>query len=996
VKKKKPIVTTLRQSLSYTPAELAFGTSGLRGLVNDITSLETYVNTRGFLAWLLETGQVARGSSVFVAGDLRPSTAHRVAEQGLRGEILQAVCRAIQDAGLAAGNLGRVPTPALAAYALSRAAPCIMVTGSHISFDRNGIKFYTPKGELLKGDEVPLLAHVAHVRAEEYARPFDGSIFDEQGMLRPEAEHPLPEESTEAAEEYRRRYAAAFPAGALAGRRILVWQHSAVGRDLLAAILTDLGASVTAAGRSDQFVPVDTEAVSDEMLQRIQGLVDAQDGIEAVVSTDGDGDRPLLLAVENGRVQFVPGDLMGLITAGFLGVKHIAVPVSVNDAVEAFARENQVGFASTRIGSPFVIQAMKEVGWEGNGGFLTAVELAVPGGAVLSPLPTRDAVLPLLAVLCASLGKGITVSALLGALPRRFGTTGLLQEFPLARGREIVQWLSPHDTGVLSARFDPTGITARGTDGTERLLGASDPLREELAAIHGRAGRYFTAEGGFPELVRCSWQDGVRLRFANNDVAHLRPSGNSPEMRWYANADTPERARAIGEAGVSPRGILRAMERDAAERIAVAGLRALPRAVTLLPAVQRYPWGGTDFIPGLLGVQNPDHGPYAEMWMGAHGRAPAEADLEGTRIPLDRLVAADPWLILGPDVALHFAGRLPYLFKVLDVRAMASLQAHPTKGQAEEGFSRENAAGVPLDAPERNYRDDNHKPEVQVVLTDFWMLHGFRPLEEIADVLAAEGELLRLMPDFEQRLRAAGREPGARAGLLRELYARVMTMAQGEADALIDPLVARWTQEEERGALGRDSHAFWALRAARSFALPGGGRDRGIIAMFLLNLLRLRPGQGSYQPAGTLHAYLEGVNVELMASSDNVLRGGLTGKHIDIPELLATLDFHDGRPALLEGRAASETGREYETPAEEFALERIEIAQGTPYSGGREHSADSLIVIEGAASVIAGGRALPLARGGSALVPAGLAYSIAARSPRAVLFKAGVPQRSYT
>jgi mannose-6-phosphate isomerase class I len=382
--------------------------------------------------------------------------------------------------------------------------------------------------------------------------------------------------------------------------------------------------------------------------------------------------------------------------------------------------------------------------------------------------------------------------------------------------------------------------------------------------------------------------------------------------------------------------------------------------------------------------------------MGAHGRAPAEADIEGTRVPLDRLVAADPWLVLGPDVALHFAGRLPYLFKVLDVRLMASLQAHPTKAQAEEGFARENAAGVGLEAPERNYRDDNHKPEVQVVLTDFWMLHGFRPLEEIADALSSEGELTRLMPAFEQRLRAAGQEPAARAGLLRELYARVMTMAQGEADAIIDALVVRWTGDEERGTLGKDSHAFWALRAARTFPLPGGRRDRGIITMFLLNLLRLRPGQGSYQPAGTLHSYLEGANVELMANSDNVLRGGLTEKHVDIPELLATLDFRDGRPQLLEGRAASETGREYETPAEEFALERIEIAQGTPYSGGREHSADSLIVIEGAASVIAGGRTLTLARGGSALVPAALPYSIAARSPRAILFKAGVPQRTYT
>jgi mannose-6-phosphate isomerase len=223
-----------------------------------------------------------------------------------------------------------------------------------------------------------------------------------------------------------------------------------------------------------------------------------------------------------------------------------------------------------------------------------------------------------------------------------------------------------------------------------------------------------------------------------------------------------------------------------------------------------------------------------------------------------------------------------------------------------------------------------------------------------------------------------------------------MTMSQEEADALLDPLVAQWTTEEEKGTLGRDSHAFWALRASRAFPLPDGHRDRGMLVMFLLNLVRLKPGQGTYQPPGTLHSYLEGSNVELMANSDNVLRGGLTTKHVDLRELLATLDFHDGHPPILEGRASSETGREYETPAEEFALERIEVALGTPYSGGREHSADSLIVMEGAASVIAGGRTLSLTRGGSALVPASLPYSIAARSPRAVLFKAGVPLRTYT
>ncbi len=322
---------------------------------------------------------------------------------------------------------------------------------------------------------------------------------------------------------------------------------------------------------------------------------------------------------------------------------------------------------------------------------------------------------------------------------------------------------------------------------------------------------------------------------------------------------------------------------------------------------------------------------------------------------------------------------------------MPSLQAHPSKAQAEEGFARENAAGIPLDAPDRNYRDENHKPEVHVVLTEFWMLHGFRPLQEIADALEAEPELRSLMPGFGERLRAT--KETDRGTLLRELYAHLMTMPQADIDAIAAPLVARLAAEETRAGLGKDTQGFWALRAARSFPLPDGHYDRGVVSIYLLNLVHLKPGQGTFQPAGTLHAYLEGVNVELMANSDNVLRGGLTTKHVDVSELLATLSFRDGMPPILEGRTSSETSREYETPTEEFALERIEVTPGVPYAGGREHSADTLIVVEGAAALVAAGRSLALARGGCAIVPAGVPYSIAARSPKTLLFKAGVPAR---
>jgi phosphomannomutase len=989
VKKKKIALTTLRQSLSYEPVELSFGTSGLRGLVKDITNLEAYVNVRGFLSWQLQLGEVQPGAIVYTAGDLRPSTSAIVSEDGYRGDILQAVYRAVSDAGLAAANMGLIPTPALVLHAMTHSGPAIMVTGSHIPFDRNGIKFTRPSGEVMKADEQPILAAVAAARKTAYDTPAERTIFDERGMLKSEARVAVPDVDPSAAEAYVQRYTAAFPAGTLAGKDVLVWDHSAVGRDLLARVLRKLGARVVSAGRSETFVPVDTEAVGPEMLAELQALADANGGaaLSAVVSTDGDSDRPLFLSVEHGRLQFIPGDLLGLLAARRLGVRHVAVPVSTSDAVDAVCAANGIELVKTKIGSPHVISALKEAGWEGNGGFLTAAALTVPGGGALEPLPTRDALLPILCAL---------TSAAPGALSTRIGRTAVMRDFPMTAAAEIVRWLTPPEAAIVEAAFAPDGIIVRRQDGTAARLDPADPLVESLRGIHAAIGRYFTADDGFPEIEWVNWMDGVRVRFSSADVVHVRPSGNAPEMRFYAVADSVPRAETLVALGVSADGILRRMARDAADRMALASYRATPQPLPLIGAAQHYAWGGYELIPQLLGQDNSRHEPFAELWMGAHPRGLAQVEINGTRLTLDRLIASDPWITLGSEVALRYAGRLPYLFKVLDVRDMASIQAHPSRAQAEEGFARENAAGIPIDAPGRIYRDENHKPEVHVVLTDFWMLHGFRPLEEIVEVLSSEQELAPLVMDLSARLRAgpaaaAGQEASPRVDLLRDLYGQLMTMGQADVDAILDPLIARLEAEESAGRLHRESPGFWALRAARTFPLPGAHRDRGIFSLFLLNLVHLRPGQGTYQPAGTLHAYLEGADVELMANSDNVLRGGLTPKHVAVDELLSTLSFRDGRPPILEGRATSETSREFETPAEEFALERIEVAPGVPYSGGREHSVDTLIAVEGAAAIVAAGKALTVSRGGCAIVPAGIPYSIAARAPRAVLFKAGVP-----
>jgi mannose-6-phosphate isomerase class I len=407
--------------------------------------------------------------------------------------------------------------------------------------------------------------------------------------------------------------------------------------------------------------------------------------------------------------------------------------------------------------------------------------------------------------------------------------------------------------------------------------------------------------------------------------------------------------------------------------------------------VQHYDWGGYDFIPGLLGIANSDRRPFAELWMGAHPKAPATADVAGIAMPLDRLIAEAPDRILGPSASARFGGRLPYLFKVLDVASMLSIQVHPTKEQAADGFARENAAGIDLGAIDRNYKDQNHKPEVAVALTDFWMLHGFRPLDQIAEALRKVPELRSIMPDFSVRLARAEGATQARRDLLRDLYRAVMTMPQERADLLLNALVERLATVARSE---KDSPDYWVARAAETFPPVGGHRDRGIFSIYLLNLVHLRPGQGTFQPAGTLHAYLEGVTVELMANSDNVLRGGLTQKHVDVPELLRILSFESGTPQVLDGEPAASPDRVYGTPSDDFELSRIELATSRHYLGQAAHGPDSIIVLDGGATLTARGQSIPLARGAIVFVPFGTHYSLNPRVTPVMLFKASVPGQS--
>jgi mannose-6-phosphate isomerase len=404
-----------------------------------------------------------------------------------------------------------------------------------------------------------------------------------------------------------------------------------------------------------------------------------------------------------------------------------------------------------------------------------------------------------------------------------------------------------------------------------------------------------------------------------------------------------------------------------------------PRLVKIRPAVQHYDWGGTEALPALLGVSNPDRKPFAELWYGAHPKAPSLAETERGGIPLDALIAEDPQGWLGEAALRRFGSALPFLFKVLDARRMLSIQVHPAREQACEGFERENALGIPIHAPHRNYRDRNHKPEVHAAQSEFWMLHGFRPLEQIGAWMESTPEARAVMPEFPARLREAGDDRQRRAALLRELYTHIMHLPQERVDELLDQLLERL---EKTGPWPPETPGHWALRAAREFPLPGGRRDRGIFSIFLLNLVRLRPGQGTFQPAGVLHAYLQGTTVELMANSDNVLRGGLTPKHVDVAELLRVVRFEDGPVEVLEGEPDGGDERVYRTEAEDFELSSIVLEGAAAVRETR--GPEILLLMEGSGVATAGARRLELRRGEAVLAGAGVRWEFRADGRAAV------------
>jgi len=466
---------------------VAFGTSGARGLVSAMTDYVCHATTTGFLKFMAECGVWTAGGRVGLAGDLRPSTPR----------ILAACAQAVRDLGGEPVYCGLVPTPALALWAFGEGVPSLMVTGSHIPDNRNGIKFYRPDGEILKDDETGILRQT--VSAD------DGGWTE--GMF---PACPALPKAIDVRPAYIARYVHFFGASALHGLRLGVYQHSAVGRDILVDILKSLGAEVIVLGRSEMFIPVDTEAVRAEDIDLARRWA-AEHCLDAIASTDGDSDRPLLA---DHMGEWLRGDVLGVLCAQAVGAQSVVTPVSSNTLVEkcgAFATVHR-----TRIGSPYVIAAMEAAlaardgvvgGYEANGGFLLA-SAVTRAGQTLSALPTRDAVLPIVASLAAA--RPGRLADLLADLPPRTTFSDRLADFAPARRDALFNWMKQ---GATDARMAQLGGSFEDIAGA--VLADIDDL------------------------------DGVRMSFANGRIIHLRGSGNAPELRCYAEAESKSLAESL-------------------------------------------------------------------------------------------------------------------------------------------------------------------------------------------------------------------------------------------------------------------------------------------------------------------------------------------------------------------------------------------------------------------------------------------------------------------
>ena len=390
--------------------------------------------------------------------------------------------------------------------------------------------------------------------------------------------------------------------------------------------------------------------------------------------------------------------------------------------------------------------------------------------------------------------------------------------------------------------------------------------------------------------------------------------------------------------------------------------------------IQEYAWGSRTAISELLGQSVPADKPQAELWMGVHPKAPSQVLSDGLWRSLQEAIQESPEETLGQKVAARFSNKLPFLFKVLAAAKPLSIQAHPNKEQAEQGFARENELGIPLDAPHRNYRDDNHKPEIISALTPFWALNGFRQVKEILRLLE---EIKN--PSLKETLSIL-QNHSKREGLKR-FFDHLMTMEAEEQRQIVEEAVAF-----SEGRVGEEPVWTWIVKLNEEY--PG---DMGVLSPAFLNLIQLEPQEAMYLPAGELHAYLEGVGIELMANSDNVLRGGLTPKHIDVRELLDILNFSEVKLDILRPEKVASGEAVYRTETTEFDLSIIETRKEAPFKSGRKRSLEMMICTQGEVNVtdLSDGETTLLTKGTSIIVPAAVEqYRIEGDG---ILYKAAVP-----
>jgi len=418
--------------------------------------------------------------------------------------------------------------------------------------------------------------------------------------------------------------------------------------------------------------------------------------------------------------------------------------------------------------------------------------------------------------------------------------------------------------------------------------------------------------------------------------------------------------------------------------------------------IQHYPWGSAALIPELLGIQNKPGTPYAEMWMGSHPRGPSKlviSEENEKRMDLKSAVEESPSDFLGPE-ADRFSEGLPFLFKVLAAAQPLSIQAHPSRRQAQEGFDREEAAGIPIDASERNYRDKNHKPEIICALTPFTALCGFRSAAEIDAWYSYIGSSLEdnLFKSIYEEKIAPADAPGTidEAEWLKVFFENIMNLAEKDQTELIELLYTWATSASRQQASTQQStkeEASTQQKAAKLVVTfyEQHGVNVGVHAPLYLNVVKLSPGDALYQPAGVLHAYVAGMGVELMANSDNVLRGGLTQKHVDVPELLRVISF-EPRPAdILRGEKNESHLRRYPVPIDEFELLQIEAEETTSQRRQERTSLEIGICTKGDFEIFSesGNSSLHIVRGESFIAPYGAGnYTF---SGRGELYLATIP-----